>query len=252
MASFPRYSPKPPKPGYIDDSPVLSGPDDRPGAVASFLELPEMDPRIGRFATDLTAGATTEFEKGVLLERFFRDKDLFTYTVDIEPGHSAEDLADWLFTSDSAELSQGLLRAVRHRHGGDGPDGGRSQPGCPRIHPRRDGTGRRGHRPTEERPCLGRALGGRPGLGPLRPHPAQRWGEPGHQPSTFSTPSDIRARCRGRRTGNDTRRPVDPQPCRVARPCRPTRDPRCLGGSSDGRSPELDLPSGPGSLEGSP
>ena len=93
--------------GVYDDAPVLSGPDDRPGAVASFLELPEMDPRIGRFATDLTAGATTEFEKGVLLERFFRDRDLFTYTVDIEPGHSAEDLADWLFTPDSANFRKG-------------------------------------------------------------------------------------------------------------------------------------------------
>ncbi|HEX2368086.1 MAG TPA: DUF3488 and transglutaminase-like domain-containing protein [Acidimicrobiia bacterium] len=93
--------------GVFDGSPVLSGPDRRPTAAAGFLELPELDPRIERAAEDLTAGATTEFEKGVLLERFFRDKDLFTYTVDIDPGHSAEDLADWLFTEDSPNYREG-------------------------------------------------------------------------------------------------------------------------------------------------
>ena len=139
-----------------------------------------MDPRIGRFATDLTAGATTEFEKGVLLERFFRDRDLFTYTVDIEPGHSAEDLADWLFTSDSANFRKGyceqfatamavMARAV------DVPS--RVVLG---FTPGETGAGRCGHRAAEERPCLGGALGGRPGMGPVRPHPAQRWGQPGH------------------------------------------------------------------------
>ncbi len=93
--------------GVFDGSPVVSGPDRRPAAVAPFLELPELDPRIERAAEDLTAGATTEFEKGVLLERFFRDKELFTYTVDIDPGHSAEDLADWLFTEDSPNYREG-------------------------------------------------------------------------------------------------------------------------------------------------
>ncbi len=34
-------------------------------------------------------------------------RDLFTYTVDIEPGHSAEDLADWLFTDESPTSGRG-------------------------------------------------------------------------------------------------------------------------------------------------
>ncbi len=93
--------------GEFDGDPVLGGPDNRPGAVSSFLELPELDPRIGRAAANLTSGATTDFEKGVLLERFFRDEELFTYTVDIDPGHSAEDLADWLFTETSPNFRQG-------------------------------------------------------------------------------------------------------------------------------------------------
>jgi transglutaminase-like putative cysteine protease len=93
--------------GAFDGSPVLDAPSRRPAAVAAFLELPELDPRIERAAADLTAGATTEFEKGILLERFFRDEELFTYTVDIDPGHSAEDLADWLFTEDSPNYRKG-------------------------------------------------------------------------------------------------------------------------------------------------
>ena len=159
--------------GVFDGSPVLSGPDRRPAAAAAFLELPELDPRIERAAEDLTAGATTEFEKGVLLERFFRDKELFTYTVDIDPGHSAEDLADWLFTGDSPNYRKGYCEQFATAMV-SGQDGRRAQPGCARVYPRRDRTGRRSHGQTRRTPMPGSSSGwtARDGSGSTPPRAA--------------------------------------------------------------------------------
>jgi transglutaminase-like putative cysteine protease len=93
--------------GEFEGGPAFGAEPVRPASVDSYLQLPEIDARIIRAARDLTAGASTAFERGVLLEEFFRDGGLFTYTTDIEPGHSASDLADWLFTEDSANYRRG-------------------------------------------------------------------------------------------------------------------------------------------------
>lgn len=67
-----------------------------------FLQLPfDLDPRIRDLATSIVGPAGTSLESALLLESWFRTPGRFTYSVDIEPGHGASDLAAWLFEVDS-------------------------------------------------------------------------------------------------------------------------------------------------------
>ncbi len=74
---------------------------EEPPNVERFLQLPEeLDPDIATLARDKTANLDTSFEVGLALEAWFRSTD-FRYTTDIEPGHGATDLADWLLDPES-------------------------------------------------------------------------------------------------------------------------------------------------------
>ena len=67
-----------------------------------YLTLPtEISPSIRRLAKNQVSGLTTDFEKGLALEAFFRRPGNFRYSTAIAPGHGAEDLADWLLAPDS-------------------------------------------------------------------------------------------------------------------------------------------------------
>lgn len=67
-----------------------------------FVALPDrIDARIGALADDITAVTDNQLEQMLLLEAYFRSSDTFTYSLDIEPGHGADDLAEWLFDEDS-------------------------------------------------------------------------------------------------------------------------------------------------------
>ena len=73
-----------------------------------FLGLPaEVDTRISGLAEVLTASAGTPLEQALLLEGFFRQEGRFNYSVDIDPGHAASDLASWLFEENSANYRTG-------------------------------------------------------------------------------------------------------------------------------------------------
>ncbi len=62
-----------------------------------FVALPERTPRgILQLTRQVTAEGSTPFERGLLLEAFFRDSNLFTYSADVSTGHSALDLEEWL------------------------------------------------------------------------------------------------------------------------------------------------------------
>lgn len=62
-----------------------------------YTALPRNTPAgIARLSRELTRGAVTSFEEAVLLEAFFRDSDLFTYSTDVSTGHSSLDLQSWL------------------------------------------------------------------------------------------------------------------------------------------------------------
>ncbi|MGZ8755613.1 MAG: transglutaminase family protein, partial [Acidimicrobiia bacterium] len=80
----------------------------RPEEINEYLDLPgEFDPTLGTKATELTQDGVTAFEKALLLEAWFRDPTEFTYSIDIDPGHSARDLADWILDEDSPNYRTG-------------------------------------------------------------------------------------------------------------------------------------------------
>lgn len=80
----------------------------RPQNIAVYEDLPaELDIRIVEKAAELTVNGATDFERALLLESFYRDPGEFLYSVDIDPGHSATDLAAWLFDQDSPNWRTG-------------------------------------------------------------------------------------------------------------------------------------------------
>ncbi len=63
-----------------------------------YLQLPfDLDSRIPGLAQALVRPAGTPLERALILEAWFRAPGRFTYSVDIEPGHGASELAAWLF-----------------------------------------------------------------------------------------------------------------------------------------------------------
>ena len=80
----------------------------RPADINEYLDLPdEFDPGLETKATELTQDGVTAFEKALLLEAWFRDPDEFTYSIDIDPGHSARDLSAWILDEDSPNYRTG-------------------------------------------------------------------------------------------------------------------------------------------------
>ncbi|MCB2222957.1 MAG: DUF3488 and transglutaminase-like domain-containing protein [Actinobacteria bacterium] len=61
-----------------------------------YLDLPSGLGAIDRLADAQAEGLTTDFEKALALESFFRSPGAFSYSTDIDPGHGAEDLVAWL------------------------------------------------------------------------------------------------------------------------------------------------------------
>ncbi len=80
----------------------------RPQNIAEYLALPdEVEVRIEDLATEITVNGTTDFERSLLLEGFYRDSGEFRYSVDIDAGHAATDLAAWLFDPESPNFRTG-------------------------------------------------------------------------------------------------------------------------------------------------
>ena len=63
-----------------------------------YTELPvDFSPRVTRLAMDVTATASTPYEKALALQNFFRDDSRFGYDLDVSNGHSSERLEAFLF-----------------------------------------------------------------------------------------------------------------------------------------------------------
>ena len=63
----------------------------------SYLDLPTSTPAgIGQVAREVTAGHTTDFEAGWMLQSWFRDEGNFEYSVEVTTGHDSLALDDWL------------------------------------------------------------------------------------------------------------------------------------------------------------
>ncbi|MBN2114305.1 MAG: transglutaminase domain-containing protein [Acidimicrobiia bacterium] len=62
-----------------------------------YLDLPSgISPAITRLAENRVRGLATDFEKALALEAYFRDSGEFRYSIQVDPGHAATDLAEWL------------------------------------------------------------------------------------------------------------------------------------------------------------
>jgi transglutaminase-like putative cysteine protease len=72
-----------------------------------FLRLPDdLNRGIAALARRTTADLHTDFERAVALESFFRTGG-FVYSTEIEPGHGAQDLHDWLLDPESPNFRTG-------------------------------------------------------------------------------------------------------------------------------------------------
>ena len=80
---------------------------DPPAAVAledveTYLQLPSgIAPGVRSLAREQTELLTTDFERALALEAFFRAPGRFSYSTSIQPGHSTEDLSAWLLDPES-------------------------------------------------------------------------------------------------------------------------------------------------------
>ncbi|MDH5615287.1 MAG: DUF3488 and transglutaminase-like domain-containing protein, partial [Acidimicrobiia bacterium] len=80
----------------------------RPTDISEYLDLPrEFDPTLATKAAELTLNGATAFEKALLLEAWFRDPEEFTYSIDIDPGHSASNMTAWILDEDSPNYRTG-------------------------------------------------------------------------------------------------------------------------------------------------
>lgn len=73
-----------------------------------YLRLPtDIDRRVLTLARRQVAGLSTDFEKGLALEAFFRAPGSFRYSIQVDPGHAAADLAAWLLDPASPNYRTG-------------------------------------------------------------------------------------------------------------------------------------------------
>ena len=79
------------EPRVVDREPAV------PPNLDFYRALPDNTPSALRgIAAARVRGATTDYEKAWLLQAWFRDSGAFTYSTDVDTGHDALILADWL------------------------------------------------------------------------------------------------------------------------------------------------------------
>lgn len=94
--------------GLIDTQPVPDGSSSRPAVIDRYLELPgDVADEVAALAADVTAPASTPFERALLLEQFFRDDDRFAYDTSVTTGQGTLDMAAWLTDEESLNYRTG-------------------------------------------------------------------------------------------------------------------------------------------------
>jgi transglutaminase-like putative cysteine protease len=73
-----------------------------------YLELPEdLDPQVRAEARAVAQNLITPFEKGLALEKWFRENGGFVYDVNVTPGHGSDTLTTWLFDAENPDRRRG-------------------------------------------------------------------------------------------------------------------------------------------------
>jgi transglutaminase-like putative cysteine protease len=62
------------------------------------VALPAVDPRVRELALQITAGKTTAYDKALAIQNFFRG-GAFRYDLNVDPGHSTDDVFRFLFVT---------------------------------------------------------------------------------------------------------------------------------------------------------
>lgn len=89
--------------GKAEPSPAVTpGPD-----LSQFLDLPSVSAGVRTLASKVTEKGTTNFERALLLEAWFRDPSIFTYSTNVTTGHSALNLEAWLTDPSSRNYHTG-------------------------------------------------------------------------------------------------------------------------------------------------
>ena len=144
LESVHRADPVKPDPYEISVSTVRRGADqlraDTVTAGGTLTETGTLADEVTTLTAQVTAGATTAFDKAEALRRWFTDPaNGFTYSLDVPPGDSGDKLVDFL------NNRTGILRAVRLGDGHHAACRGGTRQGGDRIHPGRAGPRRQLH-----------------------------------------------------------------------------------------------------------
>ena len=94
--------------GAFTDEPEGTRAPNRPDDVADYLELPDDTAvEVRTLARTVTREGVSTFEKALILEAWLRDNRNFSYSTNVDTGHSSLDLAEWLLDPESNNYRTG-------------------------------------------------------------------------------------------------------------------------------------------------
>lgn len=72
-----------------------------------YLQLPDgFSTRVSDLAAEVTAEATTPYGQALALQQFFRDPELFSYSLEVQKGHGNSNIEDFLFENNAGYCEQ--------------------------------------------------------------------------------------------------------------------------------------------------
>ena len=94
--------------GAFTEEPEGTRAPDRPDDVDDYLELPDDTAvEVRTLARTVTQEGVSTFERALILEAWLRDNRNFSYSTNVDTGHSSLDLAEWLLDPESNNYRTG-------------------------------------------------------------------------------------------------------------------------------------------------